>query len=578
MAALLPALFGISCATSEPAPDSGGTGTPGIIYLLEPRLDGAKPALHVELVFRGEQSGTTRLLLPHSWASQHELERGVHDLRVLTRGAELRESDDPHVRTVTHAPGQVIRVSYDLRQDWEGLPAKNERYYRPILQDDYFHFIGHAAFVHPAWDEAEPRPITLRWNKLPEDWELLDSLGARAVSQSAELPLRWLLHSVFFLGELRVQELKVEGKPVWLALHGKWKFPDAELARLLSRIMTAQRRFWNDDDFPYFLVTVLSVEHECCSLAGTGLFNSFATFVSDDLAIDSRLKHLLAHELFHTWNGRRIVRQEPEERMYWFSEGFTDYYTRLLNLRAGLIDLPEYVRDYNAALRQYFTSPVRDEGNERVLADFWNDPDVERLPYLRGDILAHNWNAEIRARGVPNKKIFSRSDVSLDDVMRDLLKAAQSKGTLVSPQSLESLLKPYLARSVSADLRKYIDKGETLRPSERSLGPCARLMPRWLPRFDLGFDDVSSKRTHVVAGVYKGGAAWRAGLRDGQLLQAWSIETGNAEKPVELTVVDHKGRRTLRFLPAGKRARVPQFRLDAEKLKRDPRACLAWFG
>ncbi|MCJ7617326.1 MAG: hypothetical protein MUO43_12405 [Desulfobacterales bacterium] len=67
------------------------------------------------------------------------------------------------------------------------------------------------------------------------------------------------------------------------------------------------------------------------------------------------LKYLFAHELFHTWNtGKLGVRQNPEQLIYWFSEGFTGYYARLLLLRAGLITIEEYVSDYNDKLIRYY--------------------------------------------------------------------------------------------------------------------------------------------------------------------------------------------------------------------------------
>jgi predicted metalloprotease with PDZ domain len=49
---------------------------------------------------------------------------------------------------------------------------------------------------------------------------------------------------------------------------------------------------------------------------GAGRINAFAMFLSDDRELDYRFKRLLAHEAFHTWNGAKIRRRDPEVLVY----------------------------------------------------------------------------------------------------------------------------------------------------------------------------------------------------------------------------------------------------------------------
>ena len=49
----------------------------------------------------------------------------------------------------------------------------------------------------------------------------------------------------------------------------------------------------------------------------------------------------------------QLIGGVEDERLYWFSEGFTDYYASLLLLRAGLISLEDHVAGYNSLIKEY---------------------------------------------------------------------------------------------------------------------------------------------------------------------------------------------------------------------------------
>lgn len=130
------------------------------------------------------------------------------------------------------------------------------------------------------------------------------------------------------------------------------------------------------------MVTLLPLEPPASTSArgGVGLTSSFATFASTDTSLKD-LKFILAHELFHTWNYRKLGElKQPEVLRYWFSEGFTNYYTWLMLLRGGLSSLDDYVEAYNSTLRIYYNWPVRSEPNERVRKDFFSNYDVSHCP------------------------------------------------------------------------------------------------------------------------------------------------------------------------------------------------------
>ena len=153
--------------------------------------------LRVELAFDGNASGSTSLQLPSDWGGQRGLHAAVRDLEALTPGARLADTSVPHVKIVTHAPGERVRVRYSLVTESE-RPLKPGRGvgYRAIVQPSFVHVLGHNAWVHPVWDDSMPVRVTLSWEGLPESWSLANSFGVNRRKQTFETQLGSFDHAV----------------------------------------------------------------------------------------------------------------------------------------------------------------------------------------------------------------------------------------------------------------------------------------------------------------------------------------------------------------------------------------------
>lgn len=542
---------------------------PELVYTLAYRAARGRPRFDISLSFRGNAAGRTRIRLPSRWAGQRHFYEAIRLVGPATPRVAIGDSASPSLKVVSHPPGEVVTIRYQLSEQTPGDIGDFSRCYWPILRDDYFHFIGEAFFVHPDWDDARPRRVMLRWGKTAEGWALCNSFGARQQVQVFTTTLSRLRNAVYLGGDFRVNKVVVRNRPVYVAIRGAWNFSDRKFLQVVRKVVDAERRFWDDHDFPHFLISLIPTDQPHHSYGGTGLTDSFAAFVSSDRQIDWSLKHLLAHELFHTWNGGKIRAQKPEELIYWFTEGFTEYYSRLLLLRAGLITFDEYVETYNRVLREYYSSPFRHLGNHRILKGYWNDERLRTLPYQRGDILAHNWNALIRAG--------SRGRRSLDDLMAELFRAGRVEGRLISHATIGELLRDRVGYDASRDITRYVDEGELIEPSETALGRGAKLERAKVERFDLGFDDQKSFASGRVQSVRRGSNAFHAGLRDGQRILCASIFYNNPSRDVEIRVRGHAGDRLIKFHPFAEPVIVPRYELNSRLLKKDPQAWRAWF-
>jgi len=434
-----------------------------LVYALAPVWQGDTLQFAVEMMFAGDSSGSTTLVLPNRYGGQWHLD-GIQNLQTLSPATAWRDTDQSHRKQLVHPPRQTVHVKYRVAQTRHGK-IRLGNHYQTVLREKHFHFLGETFFALPDWDYYKSVRVKLHWHDLPADWTLANSFGIGQTSQEIELTLWKFWHSIFAGGDFRIYERQIEEQPIYVAIRGEYDFTDDEFNEMVLKIIKAERDFWSDYVFPYYLVTATPISGNG-DQAGTGRTNAFAMFLSGDRELDYRLKRLLAHEAFHTWNGGKIGRKEPEVLVYWFSEGFSDYYGRLLLLRAGLLTPEDYVREYNKVLKRYYSSPARHARNERLLDEFWGN-DINQLPYWRGDIVAHNLSAAIRAATVDS--------ASLDDAMKKVLAAAVERGVVISDSSLRAVFRSYLDDDRVAKIMKAIDGDEFLQADPLALSPCATL-------------------------------------------------------------------------------------------------------
>src|SRR5258708_31412150 len=77
-----------------------------------------------------------------------------------------------------------------------------------------------------------------------------------------------------------------------------------------------------------------------------------------------------------------------EATLYWFSEGFTEFYTQRTLLRSGMWSLEDLIGDMNDTLAAYAANPNHRQPNDSTSARFSTDHTVQRLPYIRGTLSA----------------------------------------------------------------------------------------------------------------------------------------------------------------------------------------------
>jgi len=436
-------------------------------YTVRPSLSDSEAGLIIEMGFRGGSEGQTKIFLPDQWAGQEDLHKSVTSLTSLTEDTTLEETDQPHILLLHHNPGERVRVRYTVKQQWSGkLSGQRFQKYWPIIDSHYFHFIGFVLFAYPENFRSGEVDISLKWIDFPRNWTIGNSFGCSQSRQRFKAQLEDFRRAVYLGGDYRIKKIEISGQPVYTAIRGgDWDFSDAVFVEFINSLVSAERKFWNDHQFPYFFIALNPFGKGHKNRGGTGLYQSFDVFLPSDAGLDFGLKFLFAHELFHTWNtGKLGRRSQPEQLLYWFTEGFTDYYARLLLLRADLITLDQYVSDFNDKLKNYYTSPVRDASNQMIYEGYWTDEHLGRLPYQRGDIIAHRWNSRIRTKTEGRR--------SLDDVMRALFDRAQKEPLILNHEVLVEEMARLMGKEIETELRASIESGGLIEMAGGELGSC----------------------------------------------------------------------------------------------------------
>jgi predicted metalloprotease with PDZ domain len=265
---------------------------------------------------------------------------------------------------------------------------------------------------------------------------------------------------------------------------------------------------------------------------------------------------LMSHEFFHLWNVKRIrpaemwpydYHGEQFTPLLWWSEGVTDYYADVSNLRAGLWTEREFTDHVQSNVNEVESAPEPWSAEDGSAATWINEVYVNssQLYYPKGSLLGLLMDIQIRD-ATNNAK-------SLDVVMRGLYDRFYKQGKGFRTSDLLALLREAGLPDVDGFYQRYINGREPL-PYEQILPKAGFAVERqsvvapWL-----GVSSQPSQNGLVVTGVEPGSPAAAADVRAGDVLRRvgsvnvsvdsdWSVAfrqryQGQTGQPLEIAVV-----------------------------------------
>ncbi len=518
--------------------------------------------LLIDLSFKPNKEGTTTLFFQDKAWGQENLHQVAKGLKIKDHVGEIIQQKDSNQFIIRHAKNlDKIHISYQIVQDTKE-PIKLAETYRPIIQKKYFKVFSHNLFMLPEHltEEGKKFTVEINWKEFDKDYKIANSFGYSKQQQKIENITREKFHSAFFAGgDFRIHPFKIDGNQVTFVIRGEWKaFQDSTMIQIIRKTLKTQRDFWKDHSQNYFSVAMLPTKLERGSeFQGSALTNSFLVSASNNeyLELDG-LTYLLNHELQHNWNGNTILREKEEEH-YWFSEGFTDYYTykNIVTNRINNLDKSYYVDGINQIIRNLYISPVKEVPNKEInYKNFWSSHDYNKLPYRRGALFAFYLDHLIKKE--------SKNQYSLDNVMLDFKNNAVEKGLKINHPYFIKTVNKYLQRDIKSFFDKHIEDGK-LFDLQSIFNEFSLNHNKSCEVFDLGFEvnqnDGSVEKIDLKSNAHK------AGIRNGNVINSWSYMY-DPTKIAQVTVLKNGTEKVFEFYPA-KEANIPQLKNNTQNQK-----------
>jgi predicted metalloprotease with PDZ domain len=238
-----------------------------------------------------------------------------------------------------------------------------------------------------------------------------------------------LADSPIEIGNQKVLEFTANGTPHQVAMYGTYTADETKLLADMKRVCEEAHRVVGQNPLDHYLFIVHNLER-----GGGGLEHLYSTTLEVSRAAygtDAGLKSflgLVAHEYFHLWNVKRIrpvalgpfnYDQENYTHMLWVSEGMTEYYSKQILARAGILSREEYLGKLGNTITEVENTPGnRIQSAAESSFDAWiksyrpneNSSNTQISYYPKGDLIG-TW-LDLNIAQVTN------GTKHLDDVMR----------------------------------------------------------------------------------------------------------------------------------------------------------------
>lgn len=334
-----------------------------------------------------------------------------------------------------------------------------------------------------------------------------------------------LADSPMEIGNQKVLEFTANGTPHQVAMYGTYVADEAKLLVDMKKVCEAAHRVVGQNPLDHYLFIVHNLER-----GGGGLEHLFSTTLEvgrTAYGTEAGYKSfmgLVAHEYFHLWNVKRIrpvalgpfnYDQENYTHMLWVSEGMTEYYSKQITERAGLISREEYL----GKLGNVITSVENQPGNRIQSAadasfDAWikyyrpneNAYNTQISYYDKGDLIGTCLDLSIAEA--------TKGEKHLDDVFRLLYSTYYQKASRgFTDQEFQDAVATVAGRRFD-DFFKNSVYGTTTLDYATALGYAGLALTNAPLSADgtLGVNFSNRTGKLLVTSVVRDGAAWTFGL------------------------------------------------------------------
>jgi len=477
------------------------------LFKVEMRLDGAK----------GKEIIAMPVWTPGSYLVR-EYARNIQDISAHSEdGSKLSmEKIDKNHWEIQAKRGQDIIVEYRIYA------------YEHSVRTSYMnsdHALVVPASVLMYWDKNETRQHKLHVD-LPETWSTittsLEPFNKPGNVDFVAENYDDLVDSPLELGNQKVIEFEVLGKPHVMGIYGFSNYIDSVLVADFTRIMEAEAEIFGGLPYDHYAY-ILHVEE---GRGGLEHSKSSVNFVPRWSFNDTTRYHsfmsLISHEFFHTWNVKRLYPQgvatfdyDNENYLHelWMAEGFTSYYDELILQRTGIRNKNSYLKTLTGEMNTLESRPGRlHQSVSEASWDTW-------IKYYRPNEHSSNSTISYYNKGLLiglllDLKIIdaTQGQANLDDVMRDLYQSFAVKQKGYTSDDVRKSCEKISGLKLSGFFQDYVDGVEPLPYAETFDLAGIKIDSTSEKSAYLGVDLKRTAGKTIIYNVVEDSPAWDAGL------------------------------------------------------------------
>ncbi|HTE48277.1 MAG TPA: PDZ domain-containing protein [Gemmatimonadaceae bacterium] len=510
--------------TPVPAPNAGRTGMDSVSAPIRDvhydvtflRTNAERRSVDVTMTFATTGSGTVLLSLPAWTPGAYEISNFVRWVSAFDAAGDGRpiiwDKLDYDTWRIRPAGAKSVRISFRYTAD----TLDNAMAW---AKPDFLLFNGTNVFLYAEGQPLEfPATVAVRTEP---DWKVTSGMSAGATARSfSATNYHDLVDMPFFVGRYDLDSAQVVNKWVRFATYpaGSIAGPTRQTAwDQIKKVIPPEAAVFGET--PWDNYTIMQIVDSAFGGASGLEHQSSHVDVLTPAYVGAEFQpSLYAHEIFHSWNVKRLRPSEMWPYQYshpqptpwlWVSEGITDYYADLAEVRGGVVDEKGFYALTAGKITEVMSGmPV---SLEDASLNTWVHPvdGTEYVYYPKGSLAGFMLDIIIRDA--------SDNKHSLDDVMRGLYQSTYKHGrSFTSTDWWAAVSAAANGKSFTAFQRRYIDGREPF-PLDTVLSLAGmRARQERIPR--LGVLTQQDPNGIMVANVGDGTAAAAAGVKVGDYL------------------------------------------------------------
>jgi predicted metalloprotease with PDZ domain len=489
-------------------------------------LTAAARQFHVTAEFPAAGKDTLRVSLPAWSPGSYEIQnyaRYVFGFGAKNASGQALRWDRGDKDTWRIVTGGADRVTVELNFAADTIDLSIAR-----TVENFAQFLGTNLFLFEEGQLGRPAEVRFR---VPTGWQVTTALKGPVNGVYRASDYHELADAMTFLGRYSLDSLQADGKWIRVAVWPGTDYTPAVARNIrngIAKMAPVQNKIMGEA--PYDAYTVFfNVIHEPIEFGG-GLEHSSSqydimpalAFADPSGKLGDFMYPLLSHEFFHLWNVKRIrpaemwpydYHQEQYTPLLWWSEGVTDYYADITNLRSGLWTADQFLENTRSNIDQVEQIPEPWSAEDGSEATWIHELYVNssQLYYPKGSLLGFLLDVSIRDA--------TDNAHNLDEVIRALYRGYYRQNKGFTTADLLRELRTAGMPDVDGFYSRYIDGRDSL-PYEAVFAKAGLVFSRQV--VTVPFVGVSSGATPsgelIVQQITPGSSADQAGVEPGDVL------------------------------------------------------------